>query len=243
MKKRSKDVRIVSERFCSKYLNDGKLSLLQKVDADNIVLKNKMSELLFNNRHLLLTASKYDLAKMFASQFKSPYLKAWNVQTMFMDVAVIYMNYVCKLKANLQLKVVEKPATCIRYKKVNGRHRVGDLKEIIYHRHWTPFTKLLKALAFVDDPSSLNAELRPQHDFYVAKFGKKRMSDLVQSIKSNLLKKMHKIEFKTGTWRCCYSSNGKTVASSRFVDSTNVLFKHWMKIDLRKEFGSVYIPL
>ena len=54
---------------------------------------------------------------------------------------------------------------------------------------------------------------------------------------------MHKIEFNTGTWRCCYSSNGKTIASNRFVDDTNSLYKHWMKLDLRKEFGDIYIPL
>ena len=69
--KRSKDIRVISERFCSKYLNDGKLSLLQKVDEDNIKLKNAMSEVIFNNKHLLLASSKYDLAKKFASSFKS----------------------------------------------------------------------------------------------------------------------------------------------------------------------------
>ena len=160
MKKKSEDVRIVSERFCSKYLNGRKLSLLQKVDTDNIILKNGMSKLLFDNRSLLLTESKYSLVKMFASQFKSQYLKAWNVQTMFMDIVVMYMNYVCKLKANLQLKVVEKPATRICYKNTNGTHKAGNLKEVVYHRRWTPFTRLLKALVFIDDPDHLNNELR-----------------------------------------------------------------------------------
>lgn len=79
MNKNSKDIRKISERFCSKYLNDRKLSLLKQIDEDNIRLKNEMSEIVFKNRHLLLTASKYDLVKMFASSFKSKYLKAWNV--------------------------------------------------------------------------------------------------------------------------------------------------------------------
>lgn len=70
-KKNSKDMRKISERFCSKYLNDGKLSLLKKVDEDNIRLKNEMSDVIFKNKHLLLTSSKYDLVKMFASSFKS----------------------------------------------------------------------------------------------------------------------------------------------------------------------------
>ena len=70
---------IISERFCSKYLNDGKLSLLNAIDDDNIRLKNEMSNVIFKNRCLLLSSSKYDLVKMFASSFKSQYLKAWNV--------------------------------------------------------------------------------------------------------------------------------------------------------------------
>lgn len=74
MKKKQKkktSKRIVSERFCSKYLNDKKLSLLLEVDKDNVRLKNEMSEVLFKNKHLLLSHSKYDLMKMFAASFKS----------------------------------------------------------------------------------------------------------------------------------------------------------------------------
>lgn len=80
MKQKKKATRrVISERFCSKYLNDKKLSLLLEVDKDNIRIKNEMSEVLFNNKHLLLTSLKYDLVKMFAASFKSKYIKAWNV--------------------------------------------------------------------------------------------------------------------------------------------------------------------
>lgn len=243
MKTKNKDIRLISERFCSKYLNEGKLSLLQKVDEDNIRLKNEMSDIIFNNKQLLLTASKYDLVKKFASSFKSQYLKAWNVQAMFMDVALMYMNYFGTLKANLSLRVVEKSTTYIYCKKSTMLHKVGDVKEVIQHKHWTPFTKLLKALVFIDDTGCLKDNLKDEYDYYANKFGKQRIDDLVQLIRENLLKKMHKIEFKTGTWRCCYSHNGKSISSNRFVDKTNMLYKHWMKIDLRKEFGDIYIPL
>ena len=47
MKKNKDNTQIISERFCSKYLNDGKLSLLKTIDKDNIRLKNAMSETLF----------------------------------------------------------------------------------------------------------------------------------------------------------------------------------------------------
>lgn len=50
---------------------------------------------------------------------------------MFADVAVMYLNYVNALKGNLQLKVTEKPATIVRYKKSTKWHKVGDLKDVI----------------------------------------------------------------------------------------------------------------
>lgn len=77
MKNKKTDIarkRVVSERFCSRYLNSWKLLLLLDIDKDNIRLKNAMSETLFNNRHLFLSTSKYDLVKMFAASFKSRYV-------------------------------------------------------------------------------------------------------------------------------------------------------------------------
>ena len=96
---------------------------------------------------------------------------------------------------------------------------------------------------FNDDVSRLNDSLKAQYDYYAKKFGSQRIDSLVSLVKDNLLKKIHKIEFKTGTWRCCYSHNGKSISSCRFIDETNALYKHWMKIDLRKEFGDIYLPL
>ncbi len=50
---------------------------------------------------------------------------------MFMDVVVMYMNYFNVLKANLSLKVVEKPTTYTYYKKTTKWHKTGDVKEAI----------------------------------------------------------------------------------------------------------------
>ena len=239
MKKKIDNVRIISERFCSKYLNDRKSSLLFDIDKDNIKIKNEMSNVIFNNRHLLLTHSKYDLIKMFASSFKSQYLKAWNMQSMFADCVVMYMNYFDKLKSNLSLKTTYKSPIVSYYKKSTFKHKAGDIKEIIYNRHWTSFGKLIKALVFCNqDNLNLQNELKQQYSYYEKKFGKERIWNLVNDVKSNLLKKIHKIEFKTGTWRC----NQQTM-SNLIIDKTNSLYQHWMKIGLRKEFGDVYVPL
>ena len=232
------NIRIISERFCSKYLNDRKLSLLKIIDEDNIKIKNQMSDIIFENRELLLSSSKYDLIKKFAASFKSQYLKAWNIQAMFADVVIAYMNYIEKLKSNLQLKVIYKPATISYYKKSIKWHKVGDVKEIEYNKRWTSFTKLLKALVFIDNVECLKPEIKRQYDFYVEKFTKRRIDNLVKLIKQNLLKKIHKIEFKTGTWRCNIQTKADFV-----IDETNSLYKHWMKISLRKEYGDIYIPL
>ncbi len=79
---------------------------------------------------------------------------------MFADVAVMYLNYVNALKGNLQLKVTEKPATIVHYKKATKWHKIGDVKEIIYHKHWTLFTKLLKTLTITDDTLLFKPELK-----------------------------------------------------------------------------------
>ena len=85
---------------------------------------------------------------------------------MFADVAVMYMNYVNILKCNLQLKATEKPTTFTYYKKSTKWHKAGDVKEILQHKHWTSFTKLLKVLVFVNDQSLLKDELKTQYDYY-----------------------------------------------------------------------------
>lgn len=122
---------------------------------------------------------------------------------MFADVAVMYMNYFNKLKSNLSLKTTYKPATATHYKKATYKHKAGDIKEVIYNKHWTSFGKLVKALVFYDEKRLLLPnELQLQYDYYAKKFGKERIWNLVNAIRSNLLKKIHKIEFKTGTWRC-----------------------------------------
>lgn len=242
--KNKDNIRIISERFCSKYLNDGKLSLLNAIDDNNIRLKNEMSTIVFANRNLLLSSTKYDLIKKFASSFKSQYLKAWNVQQIFADVVIMYMNMFNALKNSLQLKVIEKPSTTSYYKKTTKYHRRGSVKEVSYHKHWTPFTQLLKALVFVVDESALmKPELKLQYDYYSSKFTKERIWNLVNLIRYNLLNKLHKVEFKTGTWRCCHSTNGKTIMSDIVVDETNSMYKYWMKIDLRKDYGNIYLPL
>lgn len=158
---------------------------------------------------------------------------------MFADVVVMYMNYFDKLKSNLSLKTTYKPATVIYYKKSTFKHKAGGIKEVIYNKHWTSFGKLVKALVFCNkDNLSLPNELQLQYDYYVKKFGKERIWNLASGIRSNLLKKIHKIKFKTGTWRC----NRQTM-SDFVIDETNALYKHWMKIGLRKELGDIFVPL
>lgn len=163
---------------------------------------------------------------------------------MFAGVAVMYMNYFDKLKSNLSLKTTYKPATVAYYKRSTSKHNTGDIKEVTYNKHWTPLGKLVKALVFCNEENlALQSELQAQYEHYIKKFGERRIWNLVEDVKSNLLKKIHKIEFKTGTWRCCHSSNRKTIDADLFVDETNALYKYWMKVSLRKEFGDIYVPL
>lgn len=80
---------------------------------------------------------------------------------MFADVAVMYMNYFGKLKSNLSLKTTYKPAIATYYKKATFKHKVGDIKNVTYNKHWTPLGKLVKALVFCnEDNLALSDELQ-----------------------------------------------------------------------------------
>ena len=206
-----------------------------------------MSQAIYDNRKLLLNhASKYDLVKFYAKDFKSKYLKAWNTQAMFADVAVYYLNMFQAIESSLELKVFEKSPSVSYYKRDVGKHKKGNIKEVTYHRHWTSLTKLIKALVFCDESNlCLNDSLRECYDFYCKKFTSARIWRLVDEIRSNILDhKIHKIAFKTGTWKCTHSHATGQVDSDVIIDETNSKYKYWMKLDLRKDYcGDIYIPI
>ena len=79
-----------SERYTSKYLNKEKLNKLIKIDDEVKNLKNEMSKFCYENLFDLLSDSKFvNNYKL----FKSEYLSAWEIQTIFKDIIIFYINY------------------------------------------------------------------------------------------------------------------------------------------------------
>lgn len=84
-KNTGKDIRSV--RNTSRKLNTGKLQLLQKIDESILVLKNKMSLFLHYRLSTFWQQDKkklLDLSKTFNDS--TPYLSAWEVQTLFAEI-------------------------------------------------------------------------------------------------------------------------------------------------------------
>ena len=86
---------IRSERYSSKYLNIGKFETLSKVLEDTKRLKNDYSQFLFEHIYdVFIDRSYITLGTKFwkevAKLYPSKYLKAWNSQSIFLDIVIQY---------------------------------------------------------------------------------------------------------------------------------------------------------
>ena len=233
---------IKSERWTSKYLNKDKLNLLQKVNEDTLSLKNKMSKFIFNHiKELYYDQDVYSFSKKYLKEFKSEYLKTWNVQTLFQDTIKFYLNIIKVNTQNKSLQIIKSFKTT--YYKINTKyHNKGDVKEIRIIKHSTQFTKFIKYLSYCD---LTNLKLKPEieilYNYYCDKYSKERIHNLVCLIQKNILRKIKQIEFTTGTFRATYTTNKINRCSQFIKDDSNSLYKYWFKLDLRNH--NIYLPL
>ena len=234
---------IKSECWTSKYLNKDKLNLLQKVNEDTLSLKNEMSKFIFNHiKELYYDQDVYSFSKKYLKEFKSEYLKTWNVQTLFQDTIKFYLNIIKVNTKNKSLQITKSFKST--YYKINTKyHNKGDLKEIRIIKQSTQFTKFIKYLSYCDLTNlKLKPEIQLMYDYYCDKYSKERIHNLVKNIQQNILKNIKQIEFTTGTFRTTYTSNaGKTINSQFINDDTNSKYKYWFKLDLRN--NNIYLPL
>ena len=222
-----------SERYTSKYLNQGKFDLFQDIDLNVKDLKNGMSS--FCHEHIFELFNDKNFQVHYKS-FKNDYITAWQTQTIFQDIIKFYKNAYEKLIDNLNLCVQDKIE--IKYYKKDGKHyKKGDLKSFKLIKKQTNLTRLIKYLVFVDDINKSNDEIKGLYDYFKQKGFEDRILRLVQNIKNRLKGKVKKIEFTTGTYRVCYS-NGE---GNMIFDDSNKLYKYWFK--LNHKGNSVYLPL
>lgn len=200
---------IKSERWTSKYLNKYKLNLLKQVDAETLLLKNEMSKFIFEHiKELYYDQDVYNFSKKYLKEFKSEYLKTWNVQTLFQDIIKLYLNLIKVYTQNKSLQVT-KSIKKSYYLKNTQYHNKGDLKEFRIIKQSTNLTKFIKYLSYCDlNNLYLKPEIQLLYNYYCSKFTKQRIYNLVRLIQNNILKHINKpIEFTTGTFRVTYTTN------------------------------------
>ena len=253
---------IRSERYSSKYLNIGKFETLSKVLEDTKKLKNDYSQFLFEHIYdVFIDRSYITLSNKFwkevAKLYPSKYLKAWNCQSIFLDIVIQYITRIKAILNNLDLSLstVDKNGNSklnITYYKKNVSkdaviiHYKGDVKELKQPKKYTPLSKFIKYCVYCRVENGHvclpdNQEIKDLYEYYCGKFTEERIVSLVSSIQDNLLRKIKRPnEYRTGSFRIMYC---KSSLSSDFIyDPTNTLYKYWCKIDLKNK-QNVYIPL
>ena len=257
---------IRSERYSSKYLNIGKFDKLYSVLEDTKRLKNDYSLFLFEHIYdVFIDRSYITLSNKFwkeiSSKYKSNYLKGWNCQSIFQDIAIQYITRIKAILHNLDLSLstIDKNGntklTITYYKKNVSKdgviiHYKGDVKELKQPKKYTPLSKFIKycVCCRIKDSEILisNEEIKTQYEYYCSKFSKERIINLVSSIQETLLNNIKRPnEYQTGSFRIAYKhgGNNQTWTDSDFIyDETNSLYKHWCKIDLKNN-QNIYIPL
>ena len=232
-----------SERYTSKYLNKEKLNKLIEIDNEVKCLKNEMSKFCYENLFELLSDSKFvNNYKL----FKSEYLSAWEVQTIFKDIIIFYENYF-KVKIKNLSFLTQKEIKVEYYKKNTKVHKKGEVKSFeIQFNKISNLGKLIKYLCFTKDFQIKNEEVKHLYDYYKSKGFEERIKKIVLSVQNRIRRKMKVIEFTTGTYRKIYSfysdKNGVPVQENGFIiDDSNLLYKVWFKHKSRKE--TIYLPI
>lgn len=90
-------------RFSSHFHNDGKFDRLKQIDKDVLVLKNQMSNYILKNFDKLLF-DKNNLLKDY-KLFRIPDLSAWETQSLFQDIIILYENQLQKRKQNVDFRI------------------------------------------------------------------------------------------------------------------------------------------
>ena len=232
-----------SERYTSKYLNKQKLNNLIEIDNEVKSLKNEMSKFCYENLFELLSDSKF--ANNY-KLFKSEYLSAWEIQTIFKDIINFYINYFKAKIKNLSFKT-QKNLKIERYKKNTKVHKKGEVKSFeIKFNKISNLGKLIKYLCFTKDFQIKNEEVKHLYNYYKSKGFEERIKKIVLYVQNRIRRKMKVIEFTTGTYRKIYSinsdKNGVPVQDNGFIiDNSNSFYKVWFKYKSRKEV--MYLPV
>ena len=224
----------------SKYLNKGKLELLRTVDENVLVLKNEASAFVHSHILELLDTGVLTFANKYYKQYRSEYLAAWEIQTLFIEICRLYKTAADRLFKNARFEV-QKSVHKTYYKKNTPKHRAGDLKEYWIVRKSSSLSGLLKYLVRVRRFDSItNRDILYQLNNYDEEKRKKIMHYAKLRLET-ILSGLRMIVFRTGTYTKFGYTTGSKSTPCFTVDASNRKYKHWYVYKIRDRY--VYIPL
>lgn len=225
----------------SKYLNKGKLELLRTVDENVLVLKNEASAFVHSHILELLDTGVLTFANKYYKQYRSEYLTAWEIQTLFIEICRLYKAASDRLFKNARFEV-QKSVHKTYYKKNTPKHKAGDLKEYWIVRKPSSLSGLLKYLVRVRRFDNItNRDIL----YRLNSYGEEKRGKILryaQLRQEAILAKLSPIEFRTGTYtKFGYTTGSKKSAPCFTVDESNRKYKHWYIYKIRDRY--IYIPL
>ena len=209
-------------------MNIGKLDELKKVDQYVLNLKNQISEFIFKHLDEYIESDIYKFSAYY-KQFVnvSCLLSAWEVQTLFQDICTFYDVYVKMRFKNFKFEV-QKDIQYSYYKRKTKDHIKGDLKnkEILFRSPKGNIHKIIKYLIYLKDFNSIPVKIQNTLNEYNPSI-QERIFNLSRLVREKLLKYLHPIEFKTGS----YKKFGYLTSSKKDqvfqIDNTNKQYKYW----------------
>lgn len=224
----------------SKYLNKGKLDKLRAVDEAVLSLKNEASTFVHSHILELLDTGVLTFGNKYYKQYRSEYLTAWEVQTLFTEICKLYKTAADRLFKNARFEI-QKGIHRTHYKKNTPKHKAGDLKEYWIAKKASSLSGLLKYLVRVRRFDGIaNQNILYQLNSY----GNNKREKILRYAKSRqeaILTRLRPIVFQTGT----YTKFGYTTTSKStpcfIVDESNGRYKYWYVYKIKDEY--VHIPL
>ena len=223
-------------KHCSYFMNISKLDELKKVDQYVLNLKNQISEFIFNHLDEYIENDVYKFSAHY-KQFinvNCP-LSNWEVQTLFQDICTFYDVYVRIRFKNFKFQI-QKDIHYSYYKRKTKDYVKGDLKnkEILFRIPKGNIHKIVKYLIYLKGFNSIPEKIQNILNVYDSSI-QKRIFNLSRLVRERLLKGLHKIEFKTGS----YKKFGYLTSSKKEqvfqIDNTNMKYKYWYCYRTRKQ--------
>ena len=229
-------------KHSSYFMNISKLDELKKVNEFVLNLKNQISEFIFNHLDEYIESDTYKFSSYY-KQFVNENcpLSNWEVQTLFQDICTFYDVYVKMRFKNFKF-YIQKEIRYIYYKINTKEHNKGDLrnKEIIFRSPKGNIAKIIKYLIYLKNFNSIPEKIQNVLNSYDPSI-QKRIFNLSKLVRKQLLKGLHKIEFKTGS----YKKFGYLTSSKKEqvfqIDNTNKQYKHWYCYRTREQ--DYWLPL